>query len=203
MRFFIDPSAALVGLLLCVQPGSGWGNFPHIDLSWPPIAARRDIVVNDKIVSPADINVGDAFPCALIPIPTNVKRHPFPVVDGRIQLALSAPPGVSVDVNSIGMWYADVYIGQFNGDMTVSQNVWAWVNVYVWNPTEFKLGEWCADPMNATKEVTESGLIDWFPGKPGMEGVNATIGLRIFKAVGELVMDNTVDETLEVCSLSL
>ena len=173
-----------------------WGSFPHIDLTWPPVQASQ-VEVDGDWVRPEILHIEDAFPCALVDIPHDVRRMPFPLDGGSLQLNFTAPGNqLPSNTSDIGEWFVVSYIGQFNGNMTISQDSWLSLSRDVWRPDEFVLGTQCLDRIYLPYLVQKSlySIMDFVGGR-SFEGVNATIGVSMWKfdALG-----SNVAETNEV-----
>jgi hypothetical protein len=167
-------------VFIFVRLAIGWANIPHIDLIWPPIKAQVDVIVDEQTVSPENANAPSAFPCAMLPIPPNVERQPFPMDGGRFQVNFAGAES-AFSRSDIGKWHVKLYFGQYNGNTTVSLHNWTYISVYAWNSTRFELGTWCSDPFSLLYRIEQSGMPAEFRDGRSLDGVNATIGLRIVR----------------------
>ncbi len=141
----------------------------------------------------------------LSPSPTMSSAKTSPSSAASLQLTLSAPDA-SQTVNGSTNWVLDAYVGQFNGDMTVSENTWAYLETYAWNSSQFELGTWCTDwnnyePYNITARVEEERLAEQGVVGLNLEGVTATIGMRLDQFGGPYG-DDAENEMNQVCSLT-
>ncbi|KAJ9156671.1 hypothetical protein NKR23_g1240 [Pleurostoma richardsiae] len=175
---------SFVTTFLLLGSGLAWvGDFPRIDLSWPKVGADDLFVSGNVIVNPLETKDDDAFPCALVPIPSNVVRQDFPIFGGAIQLNFTAPDPAQ-RVNGTTHWIVHLYFGQFNDDMAVNEVSWAYMATYSWNSSQFELGTWCSNqegdlPMNLTRTIEDRPVLDSLPQGLDLEGVNVTLGLAL------------------------
>jgi hypothetical protein len=199
--------ARILGVVLpCVPAASAWqGTFPRIDLSWPAIQVQRDEVAGGQILDQAVTNF-QPFPCAYIPVPTSVARTEMPIESAVLQLALSAPDPADRQLHDKEHWVVDLYFGQFFDNSSIGNTAANWIgaDVFSWNATGFTPGTWCnsnvanMEPFNISAAVERAGGFGRpMPGGNNLEGVNATLGLRLIRFGGALGGDNE-DEMIQV-----
>ena len=167
--------------------GLAWvGQNSRLDLLWPPPQAEKEVVVNSVTVSPAEVSGDSGFPCAHLPIPDNVDRLDFPIVGGQIEFNLTVL-GASSTVPLDGDFMVNYHFGQFDNNMTISQDNSVLVDYWYWNATDFRadLGSFCTPTygplgdyaINLTKSVYD------YPYEvaylPDLEGMNATFGAEL------------------------